>query len=396
MRNSSKKYFSLLLVFIFVLFYGAMGQASEISKKISNKKNELSSVRSKAQDTRKQLREYKIQERNVLNDLETLEKNMAGRREQLLDLNKQLSRNKHNVCLTEEKLQKAQIRLNEQTDLLNIRLRDTYKNGNTSYLEVLLGAEDFADFLSRLDYLSLIIKQDVFLLQQIERQKAKIEQEKILLEKKRKAIVQIQHVVETKKQELVNEQEEKNYILSKVQKEKAAYEQALNELEQTSIQLQGMIKRLQSQASYKPRFKKRGINSSNSSVTHGTGRMCWPNRGTITSSFGYRVHPIFGTRKLHTGLDISNRHGAPIVAADEGRVIYSGWMSGYGQAIIIDHGGGISTLYGHCSALLVSNGTIVRQGQLIARVGSTGFSTGPHVHFEVRVGGSPVNPLGYL
>ena len=124
--------------------------------------------------------------------------------------------------------------------------------------------------------------------------------------------------------------------------------------------------------------------------------MIWPADGPITSYYGYRTHPIHGVRKLHTGLDIGAGHGQTVVAAADGTVIMSDWYGGYGQTVVIDHGGGISTLYAHNSALLVSVGQTVSQGQAIARVGSTGVSTGPHCHFEVRVNGVPEDPLGWL
>ena len=128
----------------------------------------------------------------------------------------------------------------------------------------------------------------------------------------------------------------------------------------------------------------------------GTGRYLWPADGSPSSPFGYRVHPIFGTLRFHSGLDIAAGGGAPIRAADSGTVIHSGWYGGYGNCLIIDHGGGYSTLYAHCSALYVSYGQAVRQGQTVAAVGSTGYSTGPHLHFEVRINGNPVDPRGFL
>ncbi len=128
----------------------------------------------------------------------------------------------------------------------------------------------------------------------------------------------------------------------------------------------------------------------------GSGAMLWPLAGEITSDFGWRTHPISGAQSFHSGIDIGGDYGEPIYAAQAGTVEYAGWISGYGNAVIINHGGGISTLYGHCQALLVSTGQSVAQGELIAECGSTGNSTGPHCHFEVRVNGEPVNPLGYL
>jgi murein DD-endopeptidase MepM/ murein hydrolase activator NlpD len=126
-----------------------------------------------------------------------------------------------------------------------------------------------------------------------------------------------------------------------------------------------------------------------------SGRFIRPVEGRITSGYGMRVHPIFKVRKMHTGIDIAAPTGTPIHAADSGVVVEAGYIRGYGYTVIIDHGGGVATLYAHCSAILVAVGQEVKQGQIIARVGSTGYSTGPHLHFEVRINGEPVNPLSY-
>ncbi len=130
----------------------------------------------------------------------------------------------------------------------------------------------------------------------------------------------------------------------------------------------------------------------------GTGSMVWPagNRSLVTSPFGWRIHPILGVKRLHTGIDIGVGYGTAIVAVDSGKVIYAAAMSGYGNTTIVDHGGGVSSLYAHQASLAASYGVSVRRGQVIGYVGSTGFSTGPHLHFEVRSGGNPVDPLGYL
>lgn len=122
----------------------------------------------------------------------------------------------------------------------------------------------------------------------------------------------------------------------------------------------------------------------------------WPVNGAVVSSFGFRIHPIFGTQRFHSGIDINAGTGTPIAASAGGVVITAGWMDGYGNTVIIDHGGGFATLYGHQSQLGVSVGQSVNQGAIIGYVGSTGWSTGPHLHFEIRIGGAPVDPLGYL
>ena len=131
---------------------------------------------------------------------------------------------------------------------------------------------------------------------------------------------------------------------------------------------------------------------------HGTGVLMWPagSRSLVTSYFGWRIHPILGTRRFHTGIDIGVGYGTAIRAADSGKVIYAAGNGGYGNCTIVDHGGGISTLYAHQASIAVGYGATVSRGQVIGYVGSTGLSTGPHLHFEVRSGGQPVDPLGYL
>ena len=128
----------------------------------------------------------------------------------------------------------------------------------------------------------------------------------------------------------------------------------------------------------------------------GSGVLSWPVNGVVTSPFGYRIHPIFHVRKLHTGVDLHAGMGVSIHAAGAGTVVSAGWRGGYGKCVVVDHGGGLATLYAHQSQILVSVGQKVKRGEVIGKVGSTGYSTGPHLHFEVRVNGSPVNPLNYL
>ena len=125
-------------------------------------------------------------------------------------------------------------------------------------------------------------------------------------------------------------------------------------------------------------------------------RMLWPSSGTITSRFGWRVHPIFGTREFHTGLDIATRWGSPVIAVRSGMVRFAGWMAGYGRLVVVDHGSGLQTMYSHLSTMLVGSGQHVDQGDVIGRIGNTGWSTGPHLFFEVRQNGVPQDPSHYL
>ncbi len=227
-----------------------------------------------------------------------------------------------------------------------------------------------------------IIEQDVDLIASINQDKQDLEMRKSDLEVKKKELENALKQQESMRAQLDEQKAEKKQILASVQNERAAFEKALQELEETSRQLEQMIRQLQG----------------GSSEALGTGVYTWPTPGftTITSPYGMRYHPILKTRKMHTGVDIGAPMSATIVAADSGKVIHAGWMGGYGQVIVIDHGNGVSTLYAHQSAFLVGNGATVSKGQAIGKVGSTGWSTGPHLHFEVRINGSYTDPMPYI
>jgi murein DD-endopeptidase MepM/ murein hydrolase activator NlpD len=182
---------------------------------------------------------------------------------------------------------------------------------------------------------------------------------------------------------LRNQSQERAKVLARIQSERKELERALDEEEAMAKELESVIRGLQ----------KKGAGSVGSGPVGG---MIWPVRGPITSEFGWRVHPILKTKRYHSGLDIAVPMGTPVAAAASGRVILSGWVGGYGKTVIIDHGGGISSLYGHNSTLLVSVGQDVKAGAIISKAGSTGLSTGPHVHFEVRKNGDVVDPHSWL
>ncbi|HBS58710.1 MAG TPA: peptidase M23, partial [Firmicutes bacterium] len=176
---------------------------------------------------------------------------------------------------------------------------------------------------------------------------------------------------------------EQQNMLDNVLTEKNTAEQAYAELEETSRNIERMIQQMQNPAANRAQARASGV-------------LIWPAAGQITSPFGWRMHPVFGTQKFHTGIDIGADYGDAVAAADSGVVIHADWLGGYGKAVIIDHGNGLQTLYAHNSELLVYEGQAVRKGQTISRVGSTGYSTGPHLHFEVRQNGTPTNPMAYL
>ena len=264
------------------------------------------------------------------------------------------------------------------------RITQIYKTQRKGFVELLLTSSDINMFFDRLHYESIIMKEDYKRMQdarqkaeEIARLETAIAAEQASLDKSRRQILAQQKAI--KKDIAYN-----NKMIHKLRTDRAYYERSENELARQSASLEAMLAH-------------RTPDTSGVQVTTGFIR---PLGGQITSPFGYRVHPIFKTRKFHSGIDIAAPMNTAIKASNTGKVIMAGWYGGYGKVVIIDHGivrgQPITTLYGHLNSICVSQGQKVNQGQMIGRVGTTGYSTGPHCHFEVRVKGQPRNPLNYI
>ena len=298
------------------------------------------------------------------------------------DVRKELDATEARIDENEDKLKVLNKDFAVKRDQLAKRVRDIYINGQINYLDVLFGAKDFQDFFTRMDLLKRVIQQDYDLVQVVFAEKTAIETSQKELEKDKAAKEKLVASAADRKKEAEKKQAAKQAIIDKMETDRATQERIINENLAASKEVEQMIRN----SRYQPA----------SPALSGGGALNWPLGGPITSPFGWRVHPITGASRFHSGIDIGGDYGDTIHAAGAGIVSYAGWISGYGYAVIIDHGGGISTLYGHNQALLVSEGQSVSQGQAIAECGSTGNSTGPHCHFEVRVDGEPVDPMGYL
>lgn len=303
----------------------------------------------------------------------------------------------NDITLNERQLAEAQKRLEGREAVFYKRVRDIYINGRLSYLDVVIGSKDFSDFANRLEVLKRIIDSDINLISEIKKERAQIEAHKKKLEEDRAKLVDLEKAALAKQADIEQKKAERNVVLQKAQNDRAVAMQAIEELNASSAQISAMLKERQAAraAAAAAAAQSAGQGSSYTWV-QGTGQLGWPVSGEITSPYGYRVHPIWGTTIYHSGIDIGVDEGTPVHAADSGVIVWSGWMGGYGYAVVIDHGNGLSTLYGHNSELAVDEGQSVSKGQVVAYAGSTGNSTGPHVHFEVRENGDPVDPMGYL
>lgn len=354
-------------------------EAKKITK-LEEKKLEFKRIKKEIREKKEKLKIIKEKQRKITEELIETQKRLEKTQDRLAQVSLRLTQVSMQKDIVNKNLKETEKIFQREKEELSHRILQIYKYGQIKNFEILLGAKDIFDFTNRIKFLQMILKNDIRLLKNIKETKEKIAQREKELAEKVRIISQLKNEIQNQKREIQKQTEIKEKILKEITQERAFYEQALRELEETSREIEQWIKKLE--AERKIRYP---------AVWRGLFQM--PVNGEITSGFGYRIHPIFKIRKFHTGIDIGAEYGAPVVAAEEGIVIFSGWWGGYGKVVIIDHGGGIVTLYAHCSSLLVFAGQKVRRGEMIARVGSTGISTGPHLHFEVRKNGVPVNPL---
>lgn len=371
--------FMCLTAFVFSL----VAHPSAFAAGVDDKKKELNNVQKNIKDKQAQLKKLKKKQRSVLSELNTIEGNMVKTQRQISSLSNQLQVTQNNIVVTQKNLEKAQQELTKQSGIMHERMMNVYINGRVSYIEVLLNSGSYSDFLNRVDFVKAVSRQDITIFQKVKALKLSIEKRKAELVSQQKRIQQLKSEQQQKHLAYQQSASERTKLLANINKDKKTLEAAIDEMERIASQLNSVIRQMTAA-------------NPNSPKKYSGGAMSYPVGGRMTSPFGWRIHPIFKTRKFHSGIDIAAPSGTPIKAAAAGTVIYSGWITGYGNAVIIDHGGGITSLYGHNSSLVAGKGSQVSKGQVIAKCGSTGYSTGPHCHFEVRKNGQAVNPMGYL
>lgn len=334
-------------------------------------------------------------EHSAVSELTQLQQKLENTSTELMDSQYRLRRAEAKLGQAQTRLAQARSLFTNQQQSASARLKAIYKTKTLDQWEALLSARDMGTFLTRFHFLKRVSEQDANMLDRLDRQRRVITQEQRRYALQRQNIARITEAIGAQKVQLGDLTQSQNHLVNQIKTERQAAEAAVAQLEADNRQVEGMIRRILAQRAAMEAAARR-LNPNYIRPPLGTGRFGWPCAGVITSGFGYRRHPVLGRMIGHHGVDFGAPSGAPIYAADSGEVISVGWFGGYGRAVIIDHGGGVSTLYGHTSATAVGNGQRVTKGQLIAYVGSTGMSTGPHLHFEVRINGGAVNPMGYL
>ncbi|MBC6435874.1 peptidoglycan DD-metalloendopeptidase family protein [Nostoc sp. HG1] len=328
--------------------------------------------------------------------VQTLEKsaqsNLKGIRKTIQVTAAQLQANETKLQKATQRLKKLQIALDsadrtyrQKQSATGSRLRFLQRQQKSHGWAVLLQSQSLNDFLDRRYQLRRVYRTDRKILINLKSEADRLDRQQTQVEQQKNQIALITQELLAQKSESEAQADYQNQVVDRLKTDRRALEAAEAQLERDSQGIGLLIQKRVAQERAK-----------NGIVVLGTGQMSYPSDGEITSGFGWRMHPILGYQRFHSGVDFGADYGSTIRAADRGVVIFAGWYGGYGNAVIIDHGNNITTLYGHSSGLYVSDGQAIERGQPIAAIGSTGLSTGPHLHFEVRQNGEPVDPMAYF
>lgn len=357
---------------------------------LSSARAKYNSLEQKAAALQKQIKENESEVQDKQEQSETMKEQISTIEEQVVLLNSDISRLESEISELNREVETKEAEISENTDTLKYRLRAMYMTGGLSNLEIMMGADSFADFLTRSQMIRSVSEHDTQLIDSLKTDLADISEKKGEVEAKKKTVEENRAALQSKYSQLENSYSANEKLISELEADQSQLEaqrkEALRQAEEQEKEIQRIIEE---------NARKEPVIVAPSSQGY-----LWPLPGysMITSPFGYRSHPIYGVSRLHRGIDISGGsvYGKPILASRAGTVITATYHYSYGNYVIIDHGDGYSTLYAHCSSLNVSAGQAVSQGQTIAFVGNSGDSTGPHLHFEVRKGTTPMNPLSYV
>jgi murein DD-endopeptidase MepM/ murein hydrolase activator NlpD len=358
----------------------------------------IGSLRNQQQHIQQQ-RQNVVKERDRLTNLEKqAQKHLTGLKQNLKTTNSQIQDSELRLKQANQYLQQLQANLAvaessyEQQRMATVaRLQFLQRSQTTQGWGVLLQSENISDFISRRYQLKLVYQADQRILQKLTQQAILINKQKTDVEQQKNEIALIRGQLLAQKADYQAQAQSQSDLIQRLNSDRLALEAAQNQLAQDSQNLEILIQqKIAAAAQAKTNSSTRSI------IIRGSGILAYPSNASTSSPFGWRIHPILGYRRFHSGMDFAASYGSTIRAADSGTVIFAGWYGGYGKTVIINHGRGMTTLYAHTSELYVSDGQGVQRGQAIAAVGSTGLSTGPHLHFEVRHDGTPVDPGNFL
>ena len=387
-----RKFLCIVLAFIIICTYISVVYAEDNttnetnttdSSNITDLQTQQQDLQDQIQQSHEDLEEVQSQLSENLQQIEKLDERIRESENEIEKLDAQVTELQEEITSIQSQLDVAEKNYEKQKDIMEKRLIAIYEAGDTKYLDVLLKSSNISEFLSNYYLITEIASVDKDLLDEVESEKKEIELAKQKLEKNQETLATALQTQTKTATVLQNTKALRENYISRLSDEEKAKQEQIDEMTEQYEAVNNQILELAVQ----------GLDS-----VYIGGELAWPVPGynRITSNYGMRVHPITGQYKLHTGVDISAPIGANFVAANDGIVTKAEYNTAYGNMVVIDHGGGISTLYAHGSEILVTVGQTVKKNEAILKVGSTGYSTGSHAHFEVRINGVVTDPLPYI
>ncbi len=347
-------------------------------------RSRLNEIEQRKREIHEKYKQAKRKEDAAMRALHKIQQTYNDTKANLHQNEKELVKTQNNIEETKRKIDRTQSTEQQLSQQAAQRLREVYEGHRLSLLEMFFQVTSLQSLLDLFYYQERIAEADKKLLEELKQKAQALAAKKNFLGEHSNKLGEIITDIAKKASEIAKKKTAQEQIADRLKTQRAFYEQAETQLAIESQQLERQIVDLES--------SRRGSGD----MAVGSGSMSMPIRAPISSPFGYRGHPIFGGRRFHSGVDLAGANHTPIKASDSGCVLKTGWYGGYGKVVIVSHGHGKSTLYAHMAQTAVSPGQNVKKGEVLGYEGSTGFSTGPHVHFEVRIDGKPRNPLNYV
>lgn len=384
-----KKYIVYVLTVIW-LVTAYSSPVSAASKSLSDLQKDKKEVSSEIKDTQSQLNSTQAEMAKVDAEIRELDEKLTISADELETIKQTLSETVENQQRMEQELEQAREERDSQMTTFKKRLRYMHENGSYSYLEIVLQAKSIHDLLIRIEIMNIVARYDQQMADRLKESEVHISDKVEEIARQKNTIEALQYMQTVKMDAMQVALEDRQTYFEQLDADEQRYQAKLDQQKEDEKNIQEAIKKKEAEEA-------RLREQQRATVTY-NGIMKWPvpNYKRISDTYRQRINPVNKKSEFHTGVDIAAAMGSDILAAESGEVILAKYNGGYGNCVIISHGGGISTLYGHSSKLLVSVGQQVNKGDVIAKVGSTGVSTGPHLHFEVRINGNHTNPKAYL
>lgn len=376
-----KKIIAFLMTFAFIFPFAIDFNSDMFVASAASVQDKINQATKEKQEALDKIKNAESKKDDIIAQSEQLEREIDVIQTEIYAIDDLISEADAAIAEKEEEIAKIEEDIKNQDEKFKECLRAIDENSTISYIELIFTSKNFSELLINIETINEITEHDMAIIDEMTRLKTEVEDAKAEIEAKKQEQEEARSIASGKQKQLSAKLKEKENLAKSLEKDIEKYKQVYEEARRQEEALKSSLKYSSSDSQYM-----------------GSGTFCWPapSYTRISSPYGWRMHPIYNTQKFHTGVDLAAPGGSNILAAETGKVISAGWNGGYGNCLVIDHGGGMSTLYAHASKLLVSKGEYVTKGQVIAKVGSTGNSTGNHLHFEVLKSGKTVNPMGYI